>query len=309
MSKKVTIGIVCAVITVVIAIVIIGILVNSYKKLSSDEVGIMYDTFQKVLGTETLKEGLHRGPPGFEYIIFPSVFKSITFDDLQCLNRDAVEIVLDVTYQYKVRASNLTDVIRDFRNYTGYLKVLKLAGRSALHESCSKFNTAQFQAERGAFQEHVEKTLKARYNGLNTDINGLQVSNIARPEEYEKAIRSKERAREDIAVAKNERPRLVTEADTELREAETQAEIIKDKALSDARILYNRANLEAEAIVTQYQMEAEAYQNVLSESGLNFTVDGFLAFLGIRVISDASNPVYVSLQSPARSSYTKQGTT
>lgn len=308
MSKKTTFCIAFAVISVVIASVIIGILISSFKKLSSDEVGVIYDTFQKVLGTETLREGLHRGPPGFEYIIFPSVFKSITFDDLKCLNEDAVEIILDVTYQYKVRASNLTDVIRDFRNYTGYLKVLKLAGRSALHESCSRFNTAQFQAERGAFQEHVEKTLKERYDYLNTDINGLQVSNIARPEEYEKAIRSKERAREDIEVAENERPRLVTEAETEKREAETQAEIINDKALSDAKILHNRAILEAEAIVTQYQIEAEAYENVLSETGLNFTVDGFLAFLGIRVISDAPNPVYVSLQSPAKSSYTEQGT-
>ena len=41
-------------------------------------------------------------------------------------------------------------------------------------------------------------------------------------------------------VALNERPRLLTEAETEKREAETQAEIIKDKANSDARILQNK---------------------------------------------------------------------
>ena len=38
----------------------------------------------------------------------------------------------------------------------------------------------------------------------------------------------------------NERPRLLTEAETERREAETTAEIIRDKAMSDARILENR---------------------------------------------------------------------
>jgi hypothetical protein len=43
-------------------------------------------------------------------------------------------------------------------------------------------------------------------------------------------------------VAYNERPRLITEAETEKREAETQAQIIKDKADSDARILANRYN-------------------------------------------------------------------
>ena len=68
----------------------------------------------------------------------------------------------------------------------------------------------------------------------------LQVSNIDRPSEYESAIRSKERAREDIQVANNERPRLLTEATTKQREAETQAKIIIDKAESDARILANK---------------------------------------------------------------------
>ena len=43
-----------------------------------------------------------------------------------------------------------------------------------------------------------------------------------------------------VQVELNERPRLLTEAETEKREAETQAEIIKDKADSDARILNNR---------------------------------------------------------------------
>lgn len=41
-------------------------------------------------------------------------------------------------------------------------------------------------------------------------------------------------------VALNERPRLLTEAETAKREAETQAEIIKNKAESDARILTNK---------------------------------------------------------------------
>lgn len=41
-------------------------------------------------------------------------------------------------------------------------------------------------------------------------------------------------------VAKNERPRLITEANTTRREAESEADIILNKARSDARILQNR---------------------------------------------------------------------
>ena len=42
-------------------------------------VGIAYDTINKDLGTETKTEGLHNGPPGFEFIIFPSVYNSLNF--------------------------------------------------------------------------------------------------------------------------------------------------------------------------------------------------------------------------------------
>ncbi|XP_060065622.1 uncharacterized protein LOC132545958 [Ylistrum balloti] len=295
--------VVLAIIAVIIAL-IIGLVATSLKKLASDEVGVQYDTIQKSLDTEVRKEGLHTGPPGFEFIIFPSVYRSMTFSDLTCLNKDGVQIVLDVTYQYKVKAAKLREVIIDFRDYDGYKDVLKYAGQSALHEACSQFNTSQFQAERGAFQETVREKLQVRYDELNADLTDLQVSNIARPAEYESAIRSKERAREDIQVALNERPRLLTEADTGKREAETQAQIIKDKANSDARILENRAISEANAIIDQYNKEAEAYELILSSSGLGFTMEGFISYLGVRVIADAKNPVHIGLQSPAKSSYT-----
>ncbi|KAK3082892.1 hypothetical protein FSP39_008218 [Pinctada imbricata] len=297
---------ICIVILVVvggIAALIIGLVASSLKKLASDEIGIKYDTIQKDLSSNTEREGLHSGPPGFEFIIFPSVYKSMEFDSLKCLNKDGVKIILDVTYQYKVRSANLREVIMDFRDYDGYKKVLKYAGEAALHESCSHFNTSQFQAERSTFQDDVRNRVTTRYESFKADITDLQVSNIARPSEYESAIRSKERAREDIQVALNERPRLLTEAETLKREAETTAEIIKDKAESDARILMNKANSEAEAIITQYQKEAEAYKKILDVSGLGFTIEGFISYLGVRVIADAQNPVYIGLESPAKTKY------
>lgn len=297
-KKKYIIGS-CVVVVILMIVVLIS---TSYHKLASDEIGLQYDVINKKLGSSAEREGLHNGPPGFEFIVFPSVFRSLEFS-LKCLNKDGVEIKLDVTYQYKVRAVNLRTVILDFRNFTGYKKVLTFAGEAALHEACSYFNTSQFQSQRAEFQEFVRKKLIERYNILYADITDLQVSNIERPPEYESAIRSKERAREDIQVALNERPRLLTEAETAKREAETQAEIIKNKAESDARILTNKAKTEASGILLQYEKEAESYQRILGNSGLNLTTEGFISYLGVRVISDAKNPVYIGLQSPAKSSY------
>jgi len=48
----------------------------------SIQVGVKYDNIAKVLGKEVYGEGLHVGPPGFSFIIFPSVFQTMQFRDI-----------------------------------------------------------------------------------------------------------------------------------------------------------------------------------------------------------------------------------
>ncbi|CAG2187807.1 unnamed protein product [Mytilus edulis] len=280
----------CIIVTVVVLVVIITVITlvaTSLKKLDSNEIGIKYDTIRKKLIDSTEREGLHMGPPGFEFIIFPSVYTSLTFNHLE----------------YKVRSDKLKDIILEFRDKDGYTKILRYEGESSIHESCSYFNTSQFQAERANFQEKVKEQIIVRYKNLNAEIVDLQVNNIARPTEYESAIRNKERAREDIRVANHERPRLLTEAETHKREAETHAKIIIDMADSHARVLANRAKTEAHAIIDQYEKETKAYKKIVEASGLGFTIDGFISYIGVRVIADAKNPVYIGLDSPANTVY------
>lgn len=68
--------------------------------------------------------------------------------------------------------------------------------------------------------------------------------------------------------------------------------------------LYNfRATTEAQAIIAQYEKEAEAYKKIVDATGLGFSIDGFISYLGVRVIADAKNPVYIGLDSPAKTVY------
>ena len=65
----------------------------------SPPVGLTYDTINKNLGTEVKKEGLHNGPPGFEFIIFPSVYKTLSFSNLRVrLYRHIVAMVLPLFF-------------------------------------------------------------------------------------------------------------------------------------------------------------------------------------------------------------------
>ena len=49
--------------------------------------------------------GLHTGPPGFRFIVFPKNYRSLSFDDIKCLNKDGLEIILDVQFQYLARTN------------------------------------------------------------------------------------------------------------------------------------------------------------------------------------------------------------
>ena len=46
------------------------------------KVGIKYDNIAKSLANTVDQEGLHLGPPGFSYIIFPSVYQTLEFRDI-----------------------------------------------------------------------------------------------------------------------------------------------------------------------------------------------------------------------------------
>ena len=88
-------------------------------------VGVAYNIHEKKLSSEVKREGLHSGPPGYHFIIFPSVFQSISFEKLECLNKDGIEIELNVQFQYRARPKQLRDIILQFKDKDSYLKLLK----------------------------------------------------------------------------------------------------------------------------------------------------------------------------------------
>ncbi|KAK2161955.1 hypothetical protein LSH36_107g08004 [Paralvinella palmiformis] len=312
MTKKV--GVIAGSVVLAVVVLVIALVLTSVKKIDSAQVGLFYNNFNKELREEPNSEGLYFGLPGFQFIIFTSVFKTMSYPDLvppidgvcvmltfQCLNKDGVTIRINISFQYRVKAANLKSVVDQFKDEVGYDKILRYIGSSAVHDSCSRFNTSQFQAERGRFQEDLTLRLVDKLQVLHCDITDLQVNNIQRPYRYDNSIQAKESSREDIEVARNERPQKLTEAGTTKLEAETEAEIILNNAKSQARIMLTRAITDAKAILDEYTKEADSYR-ALKEAN-NLDTQGFLAYMGIRAISNAKNPVRIGMKAPAKSSY------
>jgi len=295
--------VICGTFLAIVAI-IVGLVASSLKKLNTEEAGLQYDVHMHSLKEHVYEAGLHLGPPGYRFIIFPRVYRTLAFEKIQCLNKDGLQIVLSVEFQYlaSLSGSNLKSLIMEFEGYDRYRMVVADTAEEVIHDACSLFNVTQFQTSRVDFQERILSLLNTRLStALHTNVRDVQVSNIMRPHDYEIVVRDKESAKQNIQVALQERPRVLTAARTKKMEAVTQASITMNKARTDARITITKAQAEAQAILNSFTTEAETYYQIQVNQQLNTT--GLLSYLMIRAIQSASKPVNINVESPAMTKF------
>jgi regulator of protease activity HflC (stomatin/prohibitin superfamily) len=280
-------------------ILLIALLATSLKKLKSTEYGLQYTAYSKKLDDAAKVGGLHIGPPGYEFIKFPSTQITVDLPSDICVSKDGLRINFSVTFQYQMPAEWLLPAVVKYRNFQTWAQVVEAAGNSAVHHSCSEFTVAQFQSERGVIQATMEQNLKVKLEGEIIDAeddssnsNGvyaraisLQLQNVELPKEYSDAVAVKQAAAEDIDLAKNQRNQEVTKADTVFLTAKEEAKIINSTAVNEAGIMLTAALSKAKE--TTYAYETEANLIVSVQSSLGLTVDGVLGWLSNQLLATA----------------------
>jgi len=289
-----------------IAVLLIIILISSsFKKLEETEFGLLYTKWSKDLDDEAQSGGLFLGAPGFMFVIFPSTFVTVDLNDRFCVSRDGLIVEISLTFQYQMIAENMFPAVERYRNFDKWSEIVTEAGLSAVHHSCSEFYISNFQNKRGEIQSAMEDNLRIKLEGNATaGIEGvyaealsLQLRNINLPEEYSDAVRNKQSAEEDIALAKNQRQQETTRARTELLRAKEEAQKILDTANNDASILLTEATLSAEETTFAFEKEAQTIVDVRDSLGLS--TDGVLAYLANGLLADIEH-LSVTTGEPAR---------
>lgn len=199
----------------------------------------------------------------------------------------------DASIFHRIFATNNTRFLSSFLRYLA---------KSSIFDACSRFNTSQFQSQRATFQESILTTMAKRFSDVSADLTDLQVSNIQRPSSYEKVVRDKEAAKENIAIASNERPRKLVQAKSQKEDAIKNGQIAEQTAGSKAKILLSKANAEVSSILARYDAEATAFANLMKEQSL--TVEGLLSYLSTRVLAERNSTLSVGFDAPARTKYT-----
>jgi len=310
-QEKKNIKIASIVCCVILAIVGIGLLAASLKKVEETEYGLLYTRWSKNLDDEAQSGGLFTGPPGFRFVKFPSTFVTVDLDDRKCVSRDGLIVEFSVTFQYQMIAENMFPVVERYRDFESWNDIVSEAGVSAIHHSCSAFTITNFQNKRGEIQERMLDNLRLKLEGNSTEGTkgvyaqavSLQLRYLGLPEEYSQAVREKQSAEEDIALAKNQRQQETTKANTALLRAKEEARKILDTANNDVNILLTEATLAAQE--TTFAFEQEAVTIVDVKESLGLSTNGVLAYLANGLLADVDTLRVTTLE-PAKLSRSEE---
>lgn len=280
----------------VLLIVSIILIAVSFRKVASTELGVEYDVWAKTLDDAAKTGGLHAGPPGYRFIKFPSTQITAEIADT-CVSRDGLRVNFDVSYQFLMPALWIVPAVRKYRDFTKWGTVVRAAGNSAIQNSCSAFNITNFQSQRNLIQADMFRELTIKLEGSNVDLAehdgvyaravSLQLKDVDLPAEYTAAVSDKQSAKEDIALAKNQRNQELTKANTEFLAAEQEAKKILDGAENDVNITITAALLKANQ--TLFAFEQETQTIVQAKEKFDLDNKGIISYLANELYAKVPN--------------------
>lgn len=277
--------------TVISVIVALALIIASLQKVSSTEFGVEYNVWSKKLESVSKAGGLFLGPVGYRFVKFTSTQINADFSDT-CVSNDGLRVVVDVSYQYRLDIESIIEVILKYREFEKWNQVVNASANSAIQHSCSVWNVTDFQSNRALVQETMFENLQKKIEGDANDefsrgvyaiASSLQLTNVDLPVQYQEAVEQKQRAEEDILLAKTQRIQEKTKADTEFKAAEKQYEILIDRAWNEGNITLIVADYYAQHTLYRFEKESE----VLSQAKefLSLSTNGVLSYMANKLFA------------------------
>ena len=105
-----------------ILIAVISLLATSLNKVESTEFGLEYNVHNKQLDEIAKGGGLYVGPPGFEFIKFPSTFVTVDLPSGTCVSRDGLRVEFSVTIQYQMPKEWMLPAVMKYRDFDKWVR-------------------------------------------------------------------------------------------------------------------------------------------------------------------------------------------
>jgi regulator of protease activity HflC (stomatin/prohibitin superfamily) len=229
-----------------------------FKVIDAGQVGVK-TLFGKV-ENDVLYSGLNVVNPLVEVTTFDTKTQNYTMsgihdegtkagdDAIRVLSSDGLEVTIDLSVLFKVRASEAPRILKEIGN--DYLdKIVRPISRTAIRDNAVYYEAvALYSTKRQEFQDKIFKTINESFAKRGLVLEQLLVRNITLPESVKKSIESKINAEQDAQkmtfVLQKERQ----EAERKRVEAQGIADYqrILSTGLSDKQLQYEAIKAQKE---------------------------------------------------------------
>jgi len=264
-------------IVVTISIILFVVLMPlSFAVINHDQYGIKYNKVSRQVDTSTIyTEGRNYIQPGDTMFVYQRRFVTVDFSDtnnpVDCLSIDGVYINLLVTFQYQIIQGELFDILFEWGQMDSFDNYIKLLSRESIRQTCTYFSVTDFAQSRGIVEQAMQVNLATDFNASSAHATAglFQLTNVEYPADYQNAVTATTQAQADYQSAANERPNLLTQANTSYAVANYTAYQQIFAAQAQAAGILQQANADAQAINQTWVQRALAYKDVMIALNMN----------------------------------------
>lgn len=240
-------GIIIKIILVVIAIILLRTIANSFQSVPTGYVGIK-TRFGKV-SNDVIQEGLNFKIPYIEKIVLMDCRTQKAEIDTSTASKDLQEISLKIAVNYNVNRDTAYELYRQVGiNYESIII------DPAILESVKSI-TAQFTAEelitrRAEVSNSMEDTLKEKIESRGFNVVDFNITDLDFSAAYNQAIEKKQVAEQEAKQAEYELQKSMIENEKKIAEAEANAKVmqIQDTTTTESALKLKELEIQKAAI-------------------------------------------------------------
>jgi len=205
---------------------------------------------------------------------------------------------MQVTVQYVLHMKEVPALLLEFGE--GFETTFSYIIKSAIRDSCGDFTAKDFYIGRGGVQIRMLNRTQERLSQVHADAGFLQLKNVNFPTAYQQAVASKESAKASVDQALAQRKEALIAAETQVLQAEQQANIIKIRAENEAEAVLISARIDANTTLIELGVQSLVYKEVMEQ--FNFTGEELINFISIENLNSISQ-LFIGTESPGSYSF------
>jgi len=280
-----------------VCVILITSLTIVYFIFAFDSVGYNQYALNQNIFTQEIEDKVYE--KGFyhiglmnRFIKFPKTVQPIEFYESYSLDsrtKDGLLIHIQLSFQYKLRKADLIQLYGIFAlDYENYFVS---QARTTLRDVSSFYNAIEFFNNRTFIGDVMFQYLIQDLDAMFADVVYFQLREIDLPDEFEEALKQVQIAQQQYQIALYEQEATIIRAQTQIIEAQAEANITVVLAEADAEAYLINMEAQAEALNITLTAERLAYYAMGQE--LNLTSSELLALLWIMAIQEHDDSLLI----------------